>query len=85
MEPLHLEVAKPGQLIIGDRGNVSRWIKNHLRVLIVPYHDRDSLETVERAVLEILDPPFNLRGRPATALRERLTVLRREIITPVPS
>ena len=32
-----------------DNRRVSRWIENHLRVAIVPWEDRDSLERVEQA------------------------------------
>ena len=62
-----------------DNRRVSEWIEDHLRVAIVPSEDRDTLEAVEQAVLDTLDPPFNLDGRPSTDLRWRLTELRRAI------
>lgn len=56
-------------------------IESHLRVAIAPWEDRDSLERIEQAVLDELDPPFNLRGRPMTDRRQRITELRRAITT----
>ena len=78
-EPLNLRLAEPGKLIPEDNRHVSRWIENYLRVAIVPWEDRDSLERVEQAVLDTIDPPFNLDGRPPTVLRRRLTDLRRAV------
>lgn len=78
-EPLNLRLAGPGKLIHEDNRRLSRWIEDHLRVTIVPWEDRDSLKRVEQAVLDALDPPFNLDGRPASVLRRRLTDLRRAI------
>ncbi len=78
-EPLKLRLAEPGKLLREDNRLVSEWIRDHLRVTIVPLEDRDSLEDVEQAVLDTLDPPLNLRGRPPTGLRRRVTQLRRAI------
>lgn len=47
LRPLDLTVLKPGRLAPEDRKLVSNWIKNHLRVVILPYDDRDSLSQVE--------------------------------------
>jgi hypothetical protein len=82
LHPLDLTVLKPGRLAPEDRKVVSIWIKDHLRVVIVPYDDRDSLRQVEDRVLESLDPPLNLEGRPTTSSRRLLTDLRRRITTP---
>ena len=82
LRPLDLTVLKPGRLAPDGRTAVSNWIKNHLRVAIAPYDDRDSLEQVEDAVLRVLDPPLNLRGMSATGSRTRLTVLRRRVARP---
>ena len=78
-QPLNLRLAEPGKLMPEDNRRVSIWIEDHLRIVIVPSEDRDSLESVEKAVLNTLDPPFNLDGRPPTDLRRRLTELRRAI------
>ena len=75
-EPLNLRLTEPGKLMPEDNRRVSGWIENHLRVAIVPSEDRDSLECVEQAVLDTLDPPLNLDGRPPTDLRRRLAELR---------
>lgn len=83
LRPLGLTVAKPGRLIPEDRKVVSAWIKDHLQVVIVPHDDRDSLEQVEDVVLDVLDPPLNLRGRPVTASRSLLKHLRGQIRRPV--
>ena len=50
--------------------------------MAIPYHDRDSLSQIEEMVLEILDPPLNLEGRPITGLRILLTDLHIRITTP---
>ena len=79
LDPLGLAVLKPGRLTPEDNRVVSGWIKKHLQVAIVAYDDRDSLGRIEAAVLDILDPPLNLEGRPSTSPRRRLTSLRRRI------
>ena len=78
-EPLKLRLAEPGQIMPEDNRRVSRWIEDHLRLTIVPFDDRDVLECLEQAVLDTLDPPFNLDGRPPTDLRRHLTDLRRAL------
>ena len=78
-EPLDLRLAEPGKLAPEDNRRVSRWIEDHLRVAIVPSVDRDALERLEQAVLDTLDPPFNLEGRPPTDLRRCIAALRRAI------
>ncbi len=79
MDPLELSVAKPGRLNPGDRKRVSTWIREHLKVSIAPYADRDSLEELEKQLLEALDPPLNLQGMPSTPIRTRLSQLRKRI------
>lgn len=78
-EPLNLRLARPGKLMPEENRRVSTWIEDHMRVAIVAMEDRDSLGRIERAVLDTLDPPFNLKGRPPTDLRRRLSELRRAI------
>ena len=78
-EPLKLRLEGPAKLMPEENRRVSRWIESHLRIAIVPWEDRDSLEGIEQVVLDMLDPPFNLDGRPEIVLRQRLTDLRRAI------
>ena len=78
-KPLNLRLAEPGKLMPEENRRVSRWIEDHMRVAVVAVVDRDDLGRIERAVLDTLDPPFNLNGRPPTDLRRRLADLRREI------
>ncbi|MBL7621354.1 MULTISPECIES: DUF6884 domain-containing protein [unclassified Frankia] len=60
-----------------DAAPLDAWIRQHLRVTAVPFEDPDRLAQVEATVLDALDPPLNLRGRPQTPLRLRLEELRR--------
>lgn len=61
-----------------DETRLSAWMSAHLRVITAPVTDPDQLGTVEAAVLDSLDPPLNLQGRPPSQLRARLTELRRQ-------
>jgi hypothetical protein len=47
-----------------DDPQLSAWIKAHLRVIAIPVPDADQLGQTEAAVLDRLDPPLNLQGRP---------------------
>ena len=60
-----------------DDPKLSAWISTHLGVNTVPVPDPDRLAEAETAVLDLLDPPLNLRGRPPTSIRARLAELRR--------
>lgn len=60
-----------------DEERLTEWMHEHLRVIAVPHDDPDTLGRLESEVLEQLDPPLNLQGRPRTPLRARLTELRR--------
>jgi hypothetical protein len=60
-----------------DDPKLSAWITTHLGVSTVPVPDPDRLAEAETAVLDLLDPPLNLRGRPPTPIRVRLAELRR--------
>ncbi len=61
-----------------DDQKLSAWISTRLGVNAVPVPDPDRLAEAETAVLDLLDPPLNLRGRPPTAIRARLAELRRD-------
>lgn len=82
LHPLGLTVLKPGRLVPEDRARVSVWIRQNLRVAILSFQDRDELKLVEDAVLDVLDPPLNLEGRPSTEPRRKLSELRRLITHP---
>lgn len=60
-----------------DDPQLSAWIGAHLRVIAVPVPNPDQLGRIEDSVLDRLDPPFNLQGRPPSMIRDRLTRLRR--------
>jgi hypothetical protein len=60
-----------------DDPKLSAWISTRLGVNPVPVPDPDRLAEAETAVLDLLDPPLNLRGRPPTPIRARLAELRR--------
>jgi len=79
LEDLGLEVVKPEQLSPRSDQALSAWIRRHLHIAIAPYPDRDHLTEVEERVLDRLDPILNIRGRPSSPARRRLTELRRRI------
>lgn len=62
-----------------DEDGLTRWMHSHLRLVTVPYDDRDSLGRLERDVLAELDPPLNLQHMKPTPIRRRLKQLRRAI------
>ena len=59
-----------------DDPKLSAWISTRLGVNPVPVPDPDRLAEIETAVLDLLDPPLNLRGRPPSAIRARQAELR---------
>ena len=70
-------LAEPLGLRDENDAALSAWMANHLRVVVVPVHDRDALGAVEEAVLDEIDPPLNIRARPDTGLRLVLRERRR--------
>jgi hypothetical protein len=62
-----------------DEDGLTRWMRNHLRLVTIPFDDRDSLGRLERDVLAELDPPLNLQYMKPTPIRRRLKQLRRAI------
>ena len=74
---LGLTVVQNRKLDQNDNERVSEWIKDHLRVSVVPFGDRDSLGQIERTVLREIDPPLNLKDRPSNPVRRRLEALRK--------
>jgi hypothetical protein len=57
---------------------LSEWMSAHLQASAIAVTDANLLGQIEAAVLDNLDPPLNLTGRPAGPLRARLAELRRE-------
>lgn len=62
-----------------DEEGLTRWMHRHLRLVTIPYDDRDSLGRLERDVLADLDPPLNLQHMTPTPIRRRLKQLRQAI------
>ena len=58
---------------------LSEWMGRHLSAAVHVHDDRGSLEGLERQLLELFDPPLNLRHMQPTPQRLRLTELRRRI------
>lgn len=63
-----------------DEIALTLWMESHLRVIALPYTDADSLGRMEEAVLEELDPPLNIKGRPKTPIRTQLKALRKIVV-----
>lgn len=61
-----------------DEELLTSWMHAHLRVVVVPVADADSLDALETDVLRELDPPMNLAKVPRTPSRRQLSALRRE-------
>jgi hypothetical protein len=60
-----------------DEAHLTAWMHGHLRVIAVSVEDADALDGFETEVLAELDPPLNLAKMPKSAVRARLTQLRR--------
>lgn len=76
---LELRAIPGGKLDPNSNTMVSEWIADHLRVVIAPYEDRDTLGAVEANVVTELDPPLNLGQCLPSHARQRLTELRRAL------
>jgi hypothetical protein len=59
-----------------DETELTGWMFEHLRVVPLPHPDGDTLGDLEKRVLDILDPPLNLRGMAGSEVRSRLKKLR---------
>lgn len=62
-----------------DELALTAWMTQRLRVIAAPADDADVLGAVEHGVLQLLDPPLNLKGMGASAVRERLKQARRPL------
>ena len=65
-----------------DEMGLTQWMREHLRIVAIPFEDPDVLGRLERDVLERLDPPLNLQSMRPTPLRHCLKELRRAILNP---
>jgi len=61
-----------------DETQLTAWMYAHLRVVLVPVADADTLDELETAVLTELDPPFNLAKVAKTPVRQELSRLRKK-------
>lgn len=61
-----------------DEELLTSWMHAHLRIVVVPVADADSLDALETVVLRELDPPVNLAKVPGTPSRRQLSALRKE-------
>lgn len=60
-----------------DEAQLTAWMHAHLKVIAVPFADADTLGRLEEDVLRGLGPSLNLQGMTPTAIRARVTELRR--------
>jgi hypothetical protein len=77
LEAIGLSIAAPGKLARASETELSAWMRGHLHVAIHAFPNRDALGALEHRVLAALDPPLNLEGMPSTAVRQRVSELRR--------
>lgn len=82
--PLELTIEKPDCLNPADRRRVSRWMCDHLSIIVYPFDDRGALGEIEDQVLSILDPPLNISGVAPSTVRRRVSDLRRSLTHPGP-
>lgn len=80
--PLGLTVEKPDRLTSADRQRVSKWMCDHLSIVLYPFDDKDALGEIEDQVLSILDPPLNISGVAPTSVRRQVSDLRRSLTRP---
>lgn len=80
LETLDLKVVAKDKLDEASNQKITAWMQQHLAVTTVRIDDRETLLDLEEAVLCRLDPPLNLMGMKPTAIRARLSRLRRHLI-----
>jgi hypothetical protein len=76
---LNVQVRAPMVIAPSSEEALSEWMGRHLSVAVHAHDDRGSLEGLEEQLLELFDPPLNLRHMRPTPQRQRLTDLRRRI------
>jgi hypothetical protein len=74
------KVAAHRKLAIGCEGELTAWMRAHLRVAVHPFQDRVVLEHLEELVIHHLRPQLNLprSKRKDTPLQKRIRELRKE-------
>lgn len=78
-DSLDLAVVGPKRLDSVSERRLSDWIRSRLEVAIHAFPEPDALGHLEHCVLERLDPPLNLEGRPSTPVRAALSRRRAEL------
>jgi hypothetical protein len=73
---LGLRFESPRRIDPTSRARLSAWMREHLAVATYPVPDPSELAWLEERVLDRLDPPLNLEGRPPTPVRTALAQLR---------
>lgn len=68
-----------------DEAALTGWMFEHLRVVAVPVSDPGTLDALETTILTEIDPPLNLMKMPKSALRMRLSELRRQYSRTAPA
>jgi len=76
--PLGLKGTKDKLTPPGEQ-RLTEWIRTHLEAAVFPVDDRDILGDLERKVLQKLDPPLNLNEMSPSAIRTRVSELRRQL------
>ncbi|MBY8862014.1 hypothetical protein K7711_36445 [Nocardia sp. CA2R105] len=66
-----------GQSMI-DEAQLTLWMRAHLRVILIPVANADTLDGLETEILAELDPPLNIAKVARTPLRQRLSALRKQ-------
>ncbi|MGD8202440.1 DUF6000 family protein [Ornithinimicrobium sp. W1679] len=61
-----------------DEARLTLWMHAHLRVVLIPVANPDTLDALETNILSELDPPLNLAKVARTPLRQRLSELRKQ-------
>ncbi len=80
-EPLGLHLSGKKRLDPASADRLTAWMRQHLRVVIYPYDDRDSLELLKQATLSRLNPSLIAeRSGGPSPVRARLSALREGII-----
>ncbi len=82
VDSLGLSSTGPKHLSRESEAALSAWVVDHLEVAVHPFVERDALKHLEDEVLDALDPPLNLDGRPPSPVRARLSELRKVLTVP---
>nr|WP_040708058.1 hypothetical protein [Nocardia takedensis] len=61
-----------------EEARLTAWMRAHLRVVLIPVADADTLDALETEILRELDPPLNLAKVDRTPLRQRVSALRKQ-------